>query len=103
MTHLPPEVIGAFAPILDMVAHLNQAIRESGRLIAILADTCYPATQRLRQVPGAGPVTAWTFVLTVNDACRFPHGRALGSYFGLRPRQHDSGMARSRLRIRTLT
>jgi len=99
LRHLPPDLIGAFAPVLDIVAPLTQVIREFDRQIARLAETGYPATQRLRQVPGVGSVTALTFLLTVDDPSRFPHSRALGSYVGPRPRQHDAGQARAHLRI----
>ena len=38
-----------------------------------------------------GPLTALTFVLTVEDPARFPKNREVGAYLGLVPRQRDSG------------
>ena len=46
-----------------------------------------------------GPVTALTYVLTLEDPHRFPSSRAVGSYLGLRPRQQDSGVDEPQLRI----
>ena len=38
-----------------------------------------------------GPITALTFVLTVEDPSRFPKNREVGAYLGLVPRQRESG------------
>jgi transposase len=59
----------------------------------------YPETQLLRQVPSIGPITSLAYVLTVEDPQRFATSRAVGAYFGLTPRQHDSGDARPELAI----
>jgi transposase len=45
----------------------------------------------LRSVPGIGPVTALTYVLTMGDKGRFARSREAGAYLGLRPRQRQSG------------
>jgi transposase len=42
-------------------------------------------------VPGVGPVTAFTFVLTIGDAKQFARSRDVGCYLELRPRQQQSG------------
>ena len=42
-------------------------------------------------MPGVGPVTALTYVLTLGDPHRFPRSRDAGAYLGLRPRQRQSG------------
>jgi transposase len=64
-----------------------------------MAEERYPETELLRQVPGVGPITATTYLLTLEDPARFPRSRAVGSYLGLRPRQKDSGSLRPQLRI----
>jgi transposase len=64
-----------------------------------LARNRYPETQLLRQVPGVGPITATTFVLTVEDPARFSRSRSIGSYFGPRPRHADSGDLKPQLHI----
>ena len=46
-----------------------------------------------------GPITALTFVLTIEDPVHFPKNREVGAYLGLVPRQHDSGERESQLGI----
>ena len=40
---------------------------------------------------GVGPLTALTYVLTIEDPSRFHKSRDVGSFLGLRPRQSQSG------------
>jgi len=51
----------------------------------------YPETQLLRQVEGVGPLTALTFVLTLEDPYRFEKSRSVGAYLGLVPATARSG------------
>ena len=55
------------------------------------AGEAHPETAALRQVTGVGPITALTFVLTIEDRGRFPKNREVAAYLGLVPRQRDSG------------
>lgn len=64
-----------------------------------LADERYPATKVLRQVAGVGPVTALSFVLTLDSPSRVSGSRQVGPYLGLVPRTHDSGASSPQLRI----
>lgn len=60
----------------------------------------YPATALILTIPGVGPLTALTFVLLLNnDPTRFSKSRDLGCYFGLQPKQQDSGKHVSQLGI----
>jgi transposase len=97
--NLPANLSPFLAPVLAAIETLSREIREYDRRVATMADASYPETHRLRQVPGVGPVTALTYVLTLEDPHRFPSSRAVGSYLGLRPRQRDSGAAEPQLRI----
>jgi transposase len=45
----------------------------------------------LRQVEGIGPITALTFVLTLEDPYRFEKSRSVGAYLGLVPATAQSG------------
>jgi transposase len=45
----------------------------------------------LRQVEGIGPLTALTFVLTLEDPYRFEKSRAVGAYLGLVSARDQSG------------
>ena len=51
----------------------------------------YPETELLRQVEGIGPLTALTFVLTLEDPYRFERSRSVGAYLGLVPARDQSG------------
>jgi len=55
--------------------------------------------QRLRSVPGVGPVTALRYVATVDTITRFDNAHALQSYIGLTPGEHSSGAKRCRTGI----
>jgi transposase len=50
-----------------------------------------PASRRLAEVPGIGPLTASALVASVGDARNFANGRQLAAFIGLVPRQHSSG------------
>jgi len=86
-------------PLLQMLDALNARIKELDQQLETMADERYPATTRLRQVPGVGPLTALGFVLTVEDPARFPHTRDVGAYLGLVPRRDQSGQTDKQLPI----
>jgi len=50
-----------------------------------------PASRRLAQVPGIGPITATALVATLGDARAFRSGRHLAAWLGLTPRQNGTG------------
>ena len=50
-----------------------------------------PQADRIRALLGVGPITASAVVATVPDATLFRHGRLVGTWLGLTPRQHSSG------------
>ncbi len=97
--HIPPELEPALVAVLETIAHLSAQIRTLEVRIQDMAKEHYPETRLLRQVPGVGPITAVTYLLTLEDPARFPRSRAVGSYLGLRPRQKDSGSSKPQLRI----
>lgn len=47
--------------------------------------------ERLRTIPGVGPRLAEMVVAVIDDPHRFRHGKQIGSYVGLAPRQYQSG------------
>lgn len=97
--HLPPELEAVLSPIVATITGMGETIRDYDREIEQMAEQRYPETQILRQVAGVGPITAATFVLTVEDPTRFARSRNIGSYLGLRPRQDESGSIQRQLRI----
>lgn len=50
-----------------------------------------PRIVRLRTIPGVGPRTAEILVACIDDPHRFKSGRQVSAYFGLVPRQFQSG------------
>jgi transposase len=49
------------------------------------------ACQRLRTIPGVGPITASTVVALAGDVSRFPSGRDFAAWTGLTPKQNSTG------------
>jgi transposase len=94
---LPNELKPALTPVLDTIAALTKKIQCLETRIERLASKRYPETGLLRQ--GVGPLTAFSYVLTVEDPERFKSSRAVGPYLGLRPRQSQSGDQDPELRI----
>jgi len=58
-------------------------------------DVC----RRLMEIPGVGPLCALTFYAAVDDPHRFSRSSDIGSYFGLAPRVHQSGLTSRKARI----
>jgi transposase len=85
--------------LLRLCDELTASIRRLEGEVERLGRERYPETQLLRQVSGIGPITSLAYVLTVEDPGRFAKSRAVGAYFGLTPRQRDSGDARPELSI----
>ena len=96
---LPEEVQQPLSQMLDLIEIITGQIKEFDVQIARLADEKYPETELLRQVAGVGPITALTYLLTIEDPYRFKRSREVGSYLGLRPRQGDSGDIQPQLRV----
>jgi len=96
---VPKELWPALSSVLATIASVSTKIRKYDKQIERLARNNYPETELLEQVTGVGPVTALTYVLTIEDPKRFKSSRAVGSYVGLRPRKSESGERDPQLRI----
>jgi transposase len=59
------------------------------KLEAISKDD--PRIARIQSIPGVGPRTAEILVACIDDPHRFENGRQVSAYFGLVPRQFQSG------------
>jgi transposase len=88
---IPEELRAALSPILATLAGVNATIKAYDRQIEQLSRERYPETKLLRQVCGVGPVTALTYVLTLEDPRRIQNSRMVGAFLGLRPRKSQSG------------
>jgi transposase len=89
--HIPEALLAALGPILEQIASLTERIREYDRQLESISRERYPETRLLRQVEGVGPLTALTFVLTLEDPYRFEKSRSVGAYLGLVPATARSG------------
>jgi transposase len=89
--HIPEALRPALEPVLEQIASLTERIRDYERQLEEISKERYPETELLRQVEGVGPLTALTFVLTLEDPCRFEKSRSVGAYLGLVPASDQSG------------
>lgn len=78
--HIPSELAPALAPIVATMAELDARIQAFDAQIEEMSRDRCPETQLLRQVHRVGPpITAATFVLTVEDPYRFSRCRSIAS------------------------
>ncbi len=89
--HIPEALLPALGPILEQIGSLTERIRDYERQLEAISKERYPETDLLRQVEGIGPLTALTFVLTLEDPYRFAKSRSVGAYLGLVPASEKSG------------
>jgi transposase len=79
-----------------IVADPNFAPMYATRARKVKTDRRDARVQRLRTVPSIGPITAATFVATLDDAQRFRHAHQVEAYLGLVPREFSSGESQRR-------
>jgi len=95
---VPESLHPALDPVVIEIERLTVQIHAYDQVIRKLVAS-YPGCGAVEAIKGVGPVTALAFVLAVGDPHRFPSSRRVGAYFGLTPRQHDSGDNSPQLRI----
>jgi transposase len=92
----------------DLVAQLRYLADHCERLIAYqrvidreLKQAAHDneICRRLMEIPGVGPLCALTFCAAVDDPHRFSRSADVGSYLGLAPRVHESGLTSKKARI----
>jgi transposase len=64
-----------------------EAVSEQIELICSQDAAC----QRLRQIPGVGPLVATATVAAIGNGAAFHKGREFAAFLGLIPRQHSTG------------
>lgn len=84
--------------ILQVIELLNTQLKHSDASIRTLVEA-HPVCTRLMTVPGVGPITAATFVATIDDPTRFRHAHKVQSYLGLAPGEHSSSQRQRRTGI----
>jgi len=91
VAELPEAKRAALSGVLAAIAELNEQIYRYDREVEHLCQQRYQQTSWLQQVSGVGPLTALTYVLTIEDPERFAHSRDVGPYLGLIPKKRQSG------------
>jgi transposase len=71
--------------VLETIASLNERIWEYDRRLEETADELYPETKLMRQVYGAGALTALAFAFTLDDPSSSAKGRQMRPYLGWCP------------------
>jgi transposase len=99
LADVPGDCLPVVQPLLTVLAQVTEQIKGMERDLVQRSKKDYPATQRLQQIAGVGPLTALCFVLKIGDPKRFSRGRDVGAYLGLCPRRDQSGGTDKQLRI----
>lgn len=84
--------------VLNTIDTLNQQLRELDQAVKTAARS-HPICVRLMTTPGVGPVTALTFVATLDDPTRFARAHHVASYLGLTPGENSSSERQQRTSI----
>jgi transposase len=99
LADVPADCRSVVQPLLTVLAQVTEQIKGLELDLVQRSKKDYPATQRLQQIAGVGPLTALCFVLKIGDPQRFGRGRDVGAYLGLCPRRDQSGGTDKQLRI----
>lgn len=95
---LPPLLQREVAPLLRLLTHLNAEIEKADKALRKHVQQT-PAVGRLCTAPGVGPVTATSFVATLDQVERFRGAHQVQAYLGLVPRETSSGEHQHKGRI----
>lgn len=77
-------------PSLDLYREASTQLLLLTKQVEAIAQK-HPVCKRLMTVPGVGPITSLSFVTAVDYPERFRKSADVGAYFGLTPRQFQSG------------
>ena len=86
---LPEHLRTEVAPLLALLAPLNEQIQVLQEQLDTMVEND-AVLERLTTVPGVGPITAVSFVSTLDRVERFPGAHQVESYLGLVPREWSS-------------
>jgi len=78
------------APLVVLLQSLNEQIKRADEKLAQIVKEDQ-VTSRLCTVPGVGPVTATSFVSTLDEVTRFAGAKQARAYLGLVPSERSSG------------
>jgi transposase len=89
-TPLSPRMRGLLAGLWQEWKQLEEQIQALTGEIETIA-TQDAACQRLRQIPGVGPLVATAVVAAIGNGAAFRKGREFAAWLGLVPRQYSTG------------
>jgi len=89
-SNLTPRMRNLVADLWTEWKSLDQQIRASDLEVEQIA-TSDPACQRLRSIPGIGPLIATAIVAAIGNGAAFRKGREFAAFVGLVPRQYSTG------------
>jgi transposase len=95
---LREEVLQELSPILELLSALNKEISSADERIEQLGKNNL-VVRTLMTAPGVGPVTALSFVASLDEVTRFSGAHQVESYLGLVPSEYSSGERQHRGRI----
>lgn len=95
---LKPQLRDIFAPAMLSLAAIEDQIKNISATVRKRAQSD-AVCERLMTVPGVGPITALTYVCSIEDPTRFAHSNDAGAYAGLVPRRFQSGERDTKGRI----
>jgi transposase len=87
LTALSTEV---FWHLYEELLALEQRLASDNEQLAAIGQA-HPAWQRLRTIPGIGPLSAPALIAAIGDATQFKNGRQLVAWLELVPREHSTG------------
>ena len=85
-----PFIRHLFESLLDTLKALREKRRDFGLQLTQMARRC-PVSRLLMTMPGVGPITALSFISTIEDPKRFRRSSDVGAYLGLTPKRYQSG------------
>ena len=88
--NLTPQLRSLLAHLWQEWQSLNSQIERIGAAIEEVAEsdaTC----QRLRKIPGVGPLVSTATVAAIGNGAAFKRGRDFAAWLGLVPKQHSTG------------
>src|SRR4051812_13015198 len=87
---IPAHLRKPLTGLLEAINSLTEQILVYDKQIEEAASR-YPVVERMTTIPCVGTLTALSFVLTVEDPQRLTRSRLAGCFFGLRPKNSQSG------------
>lgn len=88
--NLTPRMRGLLAHLWQEWKQLDADVERVSSEIDAIAEHD-PACQRLRQIPGIGPLVSTATVAAIGNGAAFRKGREFAAWLGLIPRQHSTG------------